>query len=80
MAETTKYEPFTSWAQLIDHVRAGYPLYYHAPMDYRPSIVQATIRKDGKIRVSPTFSDADPFTADMGHLDRFRRWAERYAR
>ena len=69
MAFTT----FDSWTQLTDHVRAEYALYYHAPMDYRPARVSAVIRKDGKLRVSPIYSDADPFTADQGHLSRFKR-------
>lgn len=65
---------FTTWAQLIDHVRADYPLYYHAPMDVRASQVTADVRRDGKLRVTPHWSHgADPFTADVGHLDRFRR-------
>ena len=64
---------FTSWAQLLDHVRAEYPLYYHAPMDYRAAQVSAVLRKDGKLRVTPTYTDADPFTADQGHLGRFRQ-------
>jgi hypothetical protein len=64
---------FTSWPQLTDHVRAGYRLFYQAPMDYRPVMVTAVIRKDGNLRVSVPYGDADSFTADIGHLDRFRR-------
>ena len=71
---TTTYTSFASWAQLLDHVRAGYRLYYQAPMDYRPVMVNATIRpKDGNLRVYAPFTDSDPFTADAGHLARFRR-------
>lgn len=64
---------FRDWAQLIDHIAAGYPLWYQAPMDYRPAQVSVVVRKDGKLRVSSIYTDADPFTADQGHLDRFRR-------
>lgn len=71
------YEAFQSWAQLTDHVRAGYKLYYHAPMDFKPALVTATIRKDGKLRVMPIYGNADPFTADLAHLERFRRLASR---
>jgi hypothetical protein len=64
---------FATWTEVIDHVRAEYPLFYQAPMDYRPVLVSAVIRKDGKLRVYPALSDADPFTADVAHLDRFRK-------
>ena len=68
--------PFESWTQLLDHIAAEYPLFYQGPMDYRASTVGACVRKDGKIRVTPVFTDADPFTADMAHLERFRRKAK----
>ena len=70
---TRYFEHFTSWAQLIDHVRAGYALWYQGPIDYCPVQVVAVVRKDGQIRVTPPYADADPFTADHDHLDRFRR-------
>jgi hypothetical protein len=70
------FESFADWAQLTDHVRAGYRLFYQAPLDYRPVLVTAVIRKDGKLRVTPPYSNADPFTADNGHLTRFRREAK----
>ena len=45
MAEIARqYEPFTAWAQLLDHISGGYPLYYHAPLDYRPAQVSSGIR------------------------------------
>jgi hypothetical protein len=70
------FTTFATWTELTDHVRAGYRLYYHPPMDFRPSLlVSATIRRDGTIRCTPVYVDADPFTADIGHLDRFRRIA-----
>ena len=68
-----KPQTFATWADLLDAVGAGYPLYYQAPMDYRAAQVSAVLRKDGKLRVTPTYTDADPFTADQGHLGRFRR-------
>jgi hypothetical protein len=64
---------FQTWAELLDHVSAGHKLYYHAPMDYRPVFVTAKTRRDGKVRVYPIYSNADSFTADIAHLDRFRQ-------
>lgn len=69
------YEAFTSWAQLFAHIGGGYPLWYQAPMDDRPVQVSAVRWKDGKVRVYPIYTEADPFTADAGHLERFRRAA-----
>lgn len=66
-------ESFATWAELLDHVAAEYPLAYQAPLDARPVVITVTRRRDGKLRVTPTFSDAGPFTADEGHLSRFRR-------
>jgi len=73
---TQTFTGFTTWVELIDHVRAGYPLWYQAPLDYRPVLVTAVIRKDGQLRVTPPYSNADPFTADQGHLPRFRQEAQ----
>ena len=67
------HESFSTWSQLVDHVRAGYPLFYQAPLDYRPVLISAVVRRDGKLRVHPPYSDCDPFTADEGHLPRFKR-------
>jgi hypothetical protein len=64
---------FATWTELLAHVSSDYSLYYQAPMDYRPVLVSATVRKDGRLRVSPVYSDADPFTADVAHLPRFRK-------
>lgn len=72
----SQLEPFSDWAQLLDHVASGYSLYYH--LDDRPVRVGASIRKDGKIRVTPHWSPwADSFTADRDHLPRFRRLVSR---
>jgi hypothetical protein len=53
--------------------RAGKPLYYHAPLDVRPvAIGVRRVFKNGKIRVA---ASGVTFTADVGHLDRFRQGA-----
>lgn len=73
------YEPFQSWDQLLDHISASYALYYHAPMDVNPVCITAILRRDGRLHISPTFAEADPFIADKAHLPRFRRCAGRLA-
>jgi hypothetical protein len=68
------FDPFDSWTAVLDHVNASYLTWYWAPLDPRPMMVQCHVRRDGTIRViPPRGSDADPFTADHGHLERFRR-------
>lgn len=67
------FAPFESWSHLLDAIKAGYTIYYHAPMDFRPHVVQVVVRRDGKLRVTSVFSNADPFTADENHLYRFER-------
>lgn len=76
MNTTPTYTAFDNWAQLLDHIKAGYRLYYWAPMDYRPIQVSVVVRKDGKVRVHAPYGDSDPFTVDEGHLTRFRRDAK----
>lgn len=72
------FESFQSWQQLLDHIKAGYALWYQAPLDHTPVQVSALLRRTGQLRVSPMWhSDADDFLADMGHLSRFRRRASR---
>ena len=66
------YRTFDSWANLLDAIRAEYRIAYHAPLDVRPIQVGTTIRRDGRVRVTPIYANADPFTADEGHLSRFR--------
>lgn len=65
---------FRDWPTVLQHIRAGHPVWYHAPMDRYPVPVRATVRgRDAKtVRVYPPSTDADPFTADAKHLDRFR--------
>lgn len=70
----SEYRTFASWAELLDYINAGYDLFYLAPMEYQPARITAVVRKDGKIRVYPHWaSGADPFTADLTHLSRFRK-------
>lgn len=67
------YAKFETWADVLAFAKVGW-LHYHAPMDLRPTSVRVVrIYKNGKIRLDPGTRDADPFTADAGHLDRFRR-------
>lgn len=73
MTPAHTFAPFETWAQLLDAIAAGYPIYYQAPLDARPVMVSAVVRRDGKLRITPPYSDCDPFNADAGHLPRFRR-------
>lgn len=70
---TQTFQSFSTWAELLDHISGEYPLFYHAPLDFRPRRVSAVARRDGKLRVYPLTNEADPFTADSAHLDRFRK-------
>jgi hypothetical protein len=67
-----KFEAFPDWDSVLAHVSAGNPVYYHAPLDISPVLVGARVSAKS-IRVRPSSRDADPFTADHAHLDRFRR-------
>ena len=68
------YERFSTWADVLAFVDRGGWLHYHAPMDLRPTSVRVVKRfKNGKLKLDPGTNDADPFTADEKHLDRFRR-------
>ena len=70
---TPEYATFDTWDQLLEHIRAGFPGCYHAPVDVRPYRVNVGAFKNGKIRVYPLGGTADRFTADAAHLGRFRR-------
>lgn len=61
---------FQTWEAVLAHAREGKPLWYHAPMDLRPRLVVVRqVFKNGKIRLmTPDLH----FTADEGHLSRFR--------
>lgn len=61
---------FTDWAAVREEVACGRVVYYHAPLDYSAVLVACRLFKNGKIRV--TARDCS-FTADEGHLDRFRK-------
>lgn len=66
--------PFATWAAVLEHVGAGKATWYQAPLDTRAVRVRVGLRRRGtRVRVTPPGGDCDPFTADAGHLDRFRR-------
>jgi hypothetical protein len=81
-------EHFHSWADVLAYARRGAPLYYHAPLDSHPVRIYpktwdgeqlAYVVRARTIRIWPSGSTgrgrrrtSDPFTADAGHLDRFR--------
>ncbi len=68
------FQGFDSWADVLAAARRGDRLWYHAPMDYQPrSIHVVKVFKNGNIRIDPLSNQADKFTADRGHLDRFKR-------
>lgn len=60
------FETFSTWGQLLDHAQADYPLWYQAPLDARPVMVSAVIRKDGRLRVTPPYSDCDACKCGAG--------------
>ncbi len=89
---------FASWKDVLAYARTGGPLYYQAPLDYRPTRLDSCIDfledrpvvrcppytyrvRAQTIRIFPPGSNlqkndpyrADPFTADVHHLTRFRR-------
>lgn len=68
----TTYRTPSTMAELYDAIAAGYRIAYQAPLDSRPVHVSCKVRRDGRVRVDPPYADADPFTADAGHLGRFR--------
>jgi hypothetical protein len=70
-----RFEVFATWAEVLAHVQAGNETWYHAPLDILPHMVRTELRRGGKVRVFPWSRDCDPFTADAGHLNRFRRMA-----
>lgn len=70
------YHGFASWPDVLEAARRGEPLWYGAPLDRHPrSVVVKKVYKNGKIRIDPMSNQADDFTADRGHLDRFFRRA-----
>lgn len=66
--------PFDSWSDVLEAAASGEQLYYLAPLDRHPSAVAVVkIFKNGKLRIDPLSNQADRFTADSGHLARFKR-------
>lgn len=64
---------FESWTDVLKAARDGVWLWYHAPLDLRACSVRVVrVYKNGKLRIDPGCG-ADSFTADVGHLSRFRR-------
>lgn len=71
MADFARYD---TWLDVLEAARSGKMLYYQAPMDRFPHAVAVVkVHKNGSIRIDPMSRDADKFTADAGHLDRFRK-------
>lgn len=68
------WQTFSTWSDVLAAARRGERLWYQAPLDARPSsILIVKVYKNDKIRIDPLSNQADPFTADAGHLSRFRR-------
>ncbi len=68
-----QFKSFATWADVVTAAYQSVVLWYHAPLDTRPVRVRVVkIFKNGKIRIDPMSRDADNFTADEGHLARFR--------
>lgn len=67
-----KFSTFETWESVLAVAHKN-DLYYHAPMDIRPVAVGIIkIFKNGKLRVR---ASGCTFTADSGHLSRFRKGA-----
>ena len=65
---------FATWSEVLKFIENGGWLWYHAPLDMRPTSVRVVkVYKNGKIKIDPMTSGADPFIADSGHLSRMRR-------
>lgn len=67
-----EFHKFVCWGDVLLHVDQGQALWYQAPLDARPVLLGRVHRRGAKVRVYPLSRDVDPFTADAGHLDRFR--------
>lgn len=71
------WKPFSSWDEVLAAARRGDWLAYQAPLDRQPrSIHVDKVYKNGRVRIDPLSNQADKFTADKGHLDRFFRRGE----
>ena len=68
------FTSFASWSDVLAAAKAGEQLWYHAPLDLSPySVMILRVFKNGKIRLSSWSRGASSFTADAGHLSRFRK-------
>ena len=68
------FQMFDTWADVLGAARRGEMLWYQAPLDRQPRYVRVVkVFKNDKIRLDPLSRDADNFTADAGHLARFRK-------
>lgn len=67
-----KFSIFDSWEAVLTTARDdARSLWYHAPLDYRPTAISVVkIFKNRKIRIR---ASGLTFTTDSGHLDRFRK-------
>jgi hypothetical protein len=73
---------FASMKDVIAWAKSGHPLYYKAPMDPHAKRLHDFKLMARSIRIWPSGSrgrgrmrTADPFTANAGHLERFRKSA-----
>lgn len=65
---------FDTWEDVLNAARRGDRLWYQAPLNRFPhSILVVKIYKNGKLRIDPLSNQVDKFTADAGHLARFRK-------
>lgn len=71
----SKFMPFETWSDVLESAHNGRSLYYHAPLDHLPAFVFVVrVFKNGKLRLR---AGGVTFTADAGHLSRFRYFAFR---
>ncbi|HEY5550474.1 MAG TPA: hypothetical protein VIK52_01195 [Opitutaceae bacterium] len=71
-------QAFGTWEQVLAFAKLGGDMRYQAPLDTYARRISAKsgaytrYRVNGsKIRITPPKHEADAFTADAGHLDRF---------
>lgn len=81
MAQTSLVR-FANWDDVLNAARAGEQLWYESPMDaaqaYPAKQVQVIrVYNNGKLRIDPLSNQASAFTADSGHVYRFRHAAKR---
>lgn len=79
-SEAGGFAPFDSWADVLAYAASGAPIFYQAPMSHQPRRLWKFEVRPRSIRIWPPGSTgrgpmrtSDPFTADAGHTDRFRR-------